>query len=92
MNSLDSRSACANSCHGSVALDSPDCATKRLANGTNEARVAALYRATLGREPEPEELRLAKRFVAQSGLSKETLPWQELAQALLLSNEFMFVD
>ena len=65
---------------------------KRLANGTNEARVAALYRATLGREPEPEELRLAKRFVAQSGLSKETLPWQELAQALLLSNEFMFVD
>ena len=65
---------------------------KRLANGTNEARVAALYRATLGREPEPEELRLAKRFVAQSGLSKATLPWQELAQALLLSNEFMFVD
>ena len=48
--------------------------------------------ATLGREPEPEELRLAKRFVAQSGLSKATLPWQELAQALLLSNEFMFVD
>ena len=65
---------------------------KRLANGTNEARVAALYRATLSREPEPEELRLAKRFVAQSGLSKATLPWQELAQALLLSNEFMFVD
>ena len=31
MNSFDSRSACANSCHGSVALDSPDCATKRLA-------------------------------------------------------------
>ena len=65
---------------------------KRLANGTNEARIAALYRATLGREPEPEELRLARRFVAQSGLSKATLPLQELAQALLLSNEFMFVD
>ena len=54
--------------------------------------MTALYRAALGREPDPEELRLAKRFVAQSGLSKETLPWQELAQALLLSNEFMFVD
>ena len=36
-------------------------------------------------------VRLAKRFVAQSKLSKETLPWQELAQALLLFNEFMFV-
>ena len=33
-----------------------------------------------------------RSFVAQSGLSKATLPWQELAQALLLSNEFMFVD
>jgi hypothetical protein len=54
--------------------------------------VSALYRAVLGREPEPEELRLAKRFVAESGLSKDTLPWQELSQALLLSNEFMFID
>ena len=66
--------------------------SRRLANGTAGEMVAQMYRAVLGREPEPEELRLAKRFVAQSGLSKETLPWQELAQALLLSNEFMFVD
>ena len=65
---------------------------KRLANGPIAGMVAEMYRAALGREPVVEELRLAKRFVAQSGLSKETLPWQELAQALLLSNEFMFVD
>ncbi len=65
---------------------------KRLANGPIGGMVAEMYRAALGREPVAEELRLAKRFVAQSGLSKETLPWQELAQALLLSNEFMFVD
>ena len=51
---------------------------KRLANGTNEARVAALYRATLGREPEPEELRFAKRFVAQSGLSIPLIPHAKL--------------
>ena len=69
-----------------------DALAKRLANGTNGNRVSELYRAVLGRNPDAEELRLAKRFVAQSGLSKETLPWQELAQALLLSNEFMFVD
>ena len=73
-------------------LAQADALAKRLANGTAGEMVAQMYRAVLGREPEPEELRLAKRFVAQSGLSKETLPWQELAQALLLSNEFMFVD
>ena len=65
---------------------------KRLASGPEGEQVNALYRSALGREPESEELRLAKRFVAESGLSKATLPWQELAQALLLSNEFMFVD
>ena len=65
---------------------------KRLANGPEGEQVRALYRAVLGREPEPEELRLAKRFVAESGLPKDTLPWQELSQALLLSNEFMFID
>ena len=73
-------------------LAQADALAKRLANGTIDEMVAQLYRTTLGREPEPGELRLAKRFIAQSGLSKETLPWQELAQALLLSNEFMFVD
>jgi len=73
-------------------LAQADALAKRLANGTAGEMVAQMYRAVLGRDPEPEELRLAKRFVAQSGLSKETLPWQELAQALLLSNEFMFVD
>ena len=65
---------------------------KRLASGPEGEPVNALYRLALGREPESEELRLAKRFVAESGLSKVTLPWQELAQALLLSNEFMFMD
>ncbi|MBT5621663.1 MAG: DUF1553 domain-containing protein, partial [Verrucomicrobia bacterium] len=65
---------------------------KRLGKGREGEQVIALYRAVLGREPEPEELRLAKRFVAESGLSKDTLPWQELSQALLLSNEFMFID
>ena len=73
-------------------LAQADALAKCLANDPTGERIAQMYRATLGREPEPEELRLAKRFVAQSGLSKERLPWQELAQALMLSNEFMFVD
>ena len=44
---------------------------------------AALYRATLGREPEPEELRLAKRFVAQSGCPRRRCRGRSWRGALL---------
>jgi len=52
---------------------------------SDEERVQALYRLALARKPSPAELQRGIRFV-EGGL------WAELAQVLLLSNEFAFVD
>jgi hypothetical protein len=71
-----------------------------------EARVRAYYRRIFGRSPDPRELELGVRFVqeqernpgwkAGSGALKPSEaalnPWEEYAQVLLLTNEFMFVD
>jgi hypothetical protein len=59
-------------------------------------RAQAMYRQVLARAAEPDELELALGYVstaesqphAESNLS----PWERLAQVLLLTNEFMFVD
>jgi hypothetical protein len=59
-------------------------------------RVAALYRAVLSRSAEPAEIELALKFIQaapvagqpQSNLS----PWEQYAQVLLCTNEFVFVD
>jgi hypothetical protein len=48
-------------------------------------RVRSLYRLALARDPTPGELQRGMRF-AEGGA------WAELAQVLLLSNEFAFVD
>ncbi|MGV3720181.1 MAG: DUF1553 domain-containing protein, partial [Actinomycetota bacterium] len=48
-------------------------------------RVRSLYRLALGRAPSSDELNRGIRFV-------EGGSWPELAQVLLLSNEFAFVD
>jgi hypothetical protein len=66
-----------------------------------EMRVRGLYRAALAREPSSDEVKLAMSFVdgetalasslassAKAGLS----PWDKLAQVLLQTNEFAFVD
>jgi hypothetical protein len=55
------------------------------------AKVRALYRRVLLREPDEGEIELALRFVK----SAEGLPlgaWEQYAQVLLISNEFHFVD
>ena len=49
-------------------------------------RIAAMYRFAFGRSPEGQELQTAQAFLAAGGT------WQELAQAILASNEFSFVD
>ncbi|HEY2910040.1 MAG TPA: DUF1553 domain-containing protein, partial [Gemmataceae bacterium] len=61
------------------------------ANGTDE-RIAKLYRAALGRNPTEEELALAKAFVGDGKSTADFGPWEQLAQVLLMSNEFLFVD
>jgi hypothetical protein len=51
-----------------------------------DERVKAIYRVVLSREPSPEELQLAVDFLTSDERTKQ------LAQALLVTNEFLFVD
>jgi hypothetical protein len=55
-------------------------------------RVVAMYRLTYSRAPTAEELNLATAFVRAPAEEKGLSPWDQLAQVLLLSNEFAFVD
>ncbi len=66
------------------------------------ARIAALYQIVFQRFPTSRQLELGTRFIKKSSKSieaenydgtTETLSgWQRFAQALLLSNEFVFID
>ncbi len=51
-------------------------------------RIAAAYRIVLGRAPETAERDLALKYVTGGGPEI----WADFAQALLMSNEFVFVD
>ncbi len=59
---------------------------------TAQAKVTALYRVALGRSPTKDELALATEFVGDDDLKSAFGRWPQLAQVLLLSNEFAFVD
>jgi mono/diheme cytochrome c family protein len=71
------------------------------AHATDEARLHFLFQVCLQRAPVAEESGWALGFVAAQGSpgrsdggasSGNLTPWERLAQALLLSNETMFVD
>jgi mono/diheme cytochrome c family protein len=51
-------------------------------------RVDRLYRLAYGRRPAAEEEALAREFVGKGGATE----WRHYVQALLLANEFVFVD
>jgi hypothetical protein len=53
-------------------------------------RVKRMYSVLFGREPTPDEASLALAFVAGENEAQEK--WARYAQALLVSNEFVFVD
>jgi hypothetical protein len=57
----------------------------------SRAKVQALYRRVLLREPDEGEVELALRFV-KSAEGLPLGPWEQYAQVLLISNEFHFVD
>ena len=62
---------------------------------TPEAKVAALVRLALARTAEPVEIETAVRFIRAVEASAERsqlTPWQQYAQVLLLTNEFVFID
>src|SRR5262249_28136635 len=52
-------------------------------------RVVQLYRLLYGRAPTGEEVGLAKEFLHAAGPGSG---WERYVQALLLANEFVFVD
>ncbi|WP_165227242.1 PSD1 and planctomycete cytochrome C domain-containing protein [Aquisphaera insulae] len=63
--------------------------------GPAQDRIRLLYRRVLGREPEAGELELGASFLDSNRAkeSREALPpLAQLAQVLLLTNEFTFVD
>ncbi len=54
-------------------------------SGTDENRIRQMYRTLFGRDPDKDELRMGIDFVKKDS-------WQNYAQVLLGSNEFLFVD
>ncbi|OYV85096.1 MAG: hypothetical protein B7Z73_14235 [Planctomycetia bacterium 21-64-5] len=61
----------------------------------DDARVERIYRWVFGRSPRERERQLAREFLAgTSAVAGEVQlsPWEQYAQALLGSNEFVFVD
>ena len=69
-----------------VALRAQDAATRVGAHST-EAVIQSLYQVTLGRHPTPDETARCHQ-----GLVEGTLDFPNLAQMLLISNEFLFID
>ena len=60
---------------------------------TDAERVVAAYRIAFNRDPSPREVELATRFLALPPTTDDKLTrWQQYAQALLASNELMYVD
>jgi hypothetical protein len=63
------------------------------AGSTDEERVRAAYRLAYNRDPESREVALALAFLTAPAKPDAKLTrWQLYAQALLASNEFMYVD
>jgi hypothetical protein len=56
------------------------------------ARIRRAYALLYAREPSDEELRLGQDFLATSNTTGKLSRWEQYAQALLASNEFMFID
>jgi hypothetical protein len=67
---------------------------------SDSERIQHLYSRVFQREPRPDEIELAGRFVATSNSPAESShgenagsgPWELLSHVLLMSDELMFVD
>jgi hypothetical protein len=70
-------------------------AAESQAGATDDSgRVSQMYRRVFSREPSSDERELALRFVTEALTTptEKQSPWDRLAQALLLTNEFWFAD
>lgn len=63
------------------------------ASSTDDAlRIRNAYMLLYAREPDADEMRFAKEFLRQTADDKTLAPWDQLAQALLITNEMLYVD
>jgi hypothetical protein len=68
------------------------CVLKRadiVAQVETPAKIKRLYQLAFGRQPDADELALGEKFLEATPGDKS---WEELAQVVLLANEFAFVD
>ena len=65
--------------------------SSKLGDSENGAKVQQAYRLLYGRDPDARELQTATDFLARPSDAAFSR-WQQLAQALLVSNEFIYVD
>lgn len=59
---------------------------------SDQEKLAQLFRAVLQRSPKPEEEAMLLDYVHNSEQKGDWNAWDNVAQVLLVSNEFMFVD
>jgi hypothetical protein len=66
---------------------------EKIAPGEEE-RIAVAFRLAYGREPSDEERRASREFLraVEAGAPERLTAWEQLAQAILASNEFAWVD
>lgn len=55
-------------------------------------RIESLYRLLFQRSPRPDELHRCRRFLDGMPTSNQPSAWEQFAQALLMINEFAFVE
>ena len=65
---------------------------QRMKGTDDEARIRFAYELLFAREPQGEELTLAKEFITQTAPNPTLSPWDQFVQALLTTNEMMYVD
>ena len=63
-----------------------------VAAATNDETIRAIFEIVLARRPTTEEVELARQLLTDAHSLESKERWAMLAQALLMSNEFLFVD
>jgi hypothetical protein len=60
--------------------------------GDDAARIRHAYALLFSREPETEEVDLAREFLQQTATDSNMSGWEQLSQALLATNEMLYAD
>lgn len=64
---------------------------ERLSGRNDAAKIGEAYRILFGRAPAESEVKAAREFLGRSS-EGEFSRWEQLAQVLMVSNEFIYVD